>query len=201
MRRHLYFVLVAVALSVLVGGALPAQAASYGGHWKATLSVVCKDAKANANVCGYVLGTFAALGKAGTTLTEISTDTLTVAANNTFTDVETGTITMSALGVKIHGCPPLAKFGSALFNGTCLARGTGKGHIAIKGGEPVFYYDSLTLSLQGKVLGTLKGARANTGLPTPAKVGTYGAAWAARHANASSAPPGFSFQGVVSRSK
>jgi hypothetical protein len=192
---------VAGILSVLGADAVPAQAARYAGHWRATLVTSCKDSKANSNVCGYVIGTFAALGKAGTTITESSTDMLTVAATGTFTDAETETLNVRAPGAKYHGCPPASKLASVLFNGTCSARGQGKGHIAIKGGEPVFYYDSLTLSFQGKLLGTLKGVRANTGIPTPAKVGTYGAVWAARQAHASSAPSGFSFKGVLSRSK
>jgi hypothetical protein len=201
MRRLLYPAIVAAALGLPLAGAFPAQAASYAGHWKATLVASCQDSKANAKLCGYVLGSFAVLGKTGTTITETGTDNYTVAANGTFTDVQTEKLTVSAPGAKTHSCPSASKLQSVLFSATCSASATGKGRITIRGGQPVFYYDSQTFYYQGKLLGTLKGAQANTGLPSPAKPGIYGAAWAAQHAHVSPVPSGFSFQGVITRSK
>jgi hypothetical protein len=201
MKRLLYPVAIAVGVCVPLVAGIPARAATgYAGHWTATLSETCKNSKANAKVCSYVLGSVVAIGKAGTTLSETSSGTYTVAANGRYTDNATARITVTDPHATLQGCPSASKLDAVRFNGTCSLRASGNGHVIVKGGQPLFYDDFLTIYYQGKRLGSLKGADANTGLPTPARVGIYGPAWAAREAGGSSAPTGFSFKGVIARS-
>jgi hypothetical protein len=199
MRKFLYPAAMAMAIGFSLIGWAQVEAAGYAGHWKATLATRCANSPLNAAVCRFVQGRVAAIGKTGTTFGFTGTDSLTVAANGRYTDAGTETITETAPGAKTHGCP-LNSVGTTLFNGSCALTWTGTGHIIMKRGLPVFYTDAQTLTFKGKVIGTVKGAQANSGPPLPAKPGTFGATWAAQQAGASKAPSGFTYQLVVTRS-
>ncbi len=198
-KRSIVALGVAAALAVGLGAAGTAQAANYAGHWKLTLSARCNNTPQNAKVCAYVVGQLGVIGKKGTVLSEAGYDALVVSANGKYTDSGVITLTEAAPGAKTHGCPSASKLSSVEFNGSCVLKETGRGHVANSSAGPVFHsdYEVLTYNNTAPIKDTTPS---NSGLPSPAKTGSYSAAWAAHQAGSSSTPAGFSLQYVVTRS-
>lgn len=198
MRIAQFLVAGALTAGLALMGTGSTRAAGFAGHWKVTLSARCANSPQNAKVCSVVFGGLKGTGARGTIFTEQLSVTVNVAANGHYTAAGSGKLTERATGAKVHGCPSVKSFGRVLFTGTCTIVQTYKGHIANDPrGFPVFYGETYTLTFNGKYLGGFKDT--NSGLPSPARVGTYGSAWAAHLAGLKSVPPGFSFISVVSR--
>jgi hypothetical protein len=185
-----------VAAGLTVAGAGQGHAASFAGHWKVVINAVCANSPQNAKVCGQVFGQLKGVGVPGTTLSERFTVKPTVAANGSYTASGSGYINESGTKASVHSCPSPSKFGNVIYTGTCPFSSTYQGHIAnSKYGIPVFYDATYTLTFNGKKMGTFKDD--HSGLPSPARVGTYSAAWAAHVSGAKTASPGFGFSEVV----
>lgn len=199
-RRSIVQLLAVGALAAGTGliGIRTSHAAGNAGHWKAIINASCVNSPQNAKVCNEVFGGLKGVGVKGSTLNEQFTVNVTVGPNGKYTALGSGSISMSTPGAKLRGCPSASKFGTVLFTGTCPFASSYVGQIAgSKYGFPVFKGKTYTLTFNGKKIGTFKDT--NSGLPSPAKVGRYTSAWAARIVGLKSAPAGFVFNEVVSR--
>jgi len=142
----------ALAVCLPLMGAFQAHAASgYSGHWKAVLSVTCKNSPQNAKLCGFIIGQLAAIGKSGSQYSLTGTVGYTVSAAGTYTGSGSEKLSSSDPRATVHGCPTAAKLAATHFTGTCSLTATGHGHIIVKSGMPYFYDDAV--EVEGYVRG------------------------------------------------
>jgi hypothetical protein len=188
----------AVAGGLALAGAGRSNASSFTGHWKVVLNARCANSPQNAKICNKVFGGLKGIGVTGTTLSEQFTVNVTVAANGHYTAPGSGTISESGSGAKVRGCPSATKYGTIVYSGTCPFSAFYKGHIAdSKYGFPEFHGETYSITFNGRQLGTFKDD--NSGMPSPARLGTYSAAWVAQIVGSKTVPAGFGFSEVVSR--
>jgi hypothetical protein len=192
---------VAIAAAALCSTHATGRAASVKGHWQSTFTVLCHNSSDNAALCRHFFGNLRAVGKTGTTLEQQGTDVYTVAASGQYSDRGQMTLWETARARKPTNCG--TDPGARLFDGQCVITWTGHGHItAGPNGLSIFYEDAETIKFAGaKGTLNLQGSQANSGPPTPAKVGAYPVSWAANAVGIKRVPAAVTAELIITRGR